>query len=158
MDTQSKSTALLAFGANLGKPREQILRAWEQIGQHSGIEAKRLSTLYETEAVGGPQNQPKYLNAAGIVSTCLPPEELLTVLQGIENALGRKRGVHWGPRTIDIDLIFYEKVVICTKTLIIPHPRMHERLFVLEPAAEIAASMVHPILRRSVAELKEMLQ
>ncbi len=149
---------LLAFGANLGDPQSQILRAWQLVSEVPGIGAKRLSPLYATNPVGGPKIQPNYLNCVGLISTNLVPEQLLHNLQEIESKLGRVRTEHWGPRSIDIDILLYGPLVVQTDTLTIPHPRMQERSFVLDPAADIAPDMVHPTLAKNVAELRRMLR
>jgi len=147
---------LLAFGANLGNPRLQIFDAWDRIGQISEVQRQCLSSFYETKPVGGPENQPDFLNAAGLVRTELTPERLLDEILGIEAAMGRLRTEHWGPRLIDIDILLFGDCVIQTEQLTIPHPRMHERSFVLDPAAEIVPDMTHPLLGKSVVELQQM--
>ena len=148
---------LLAFGANLGDPRLQILDAWNRVGQIPGVRCQGLSSFYETEPVGGPNNQPNFLNGAGLVHTELTPERLLDEILEIESTMGRIRTEHWGPRCIDIDILLFGDRVIQTERLTIPHPRMHERNFVLGPAAEIAPEMIHPLLRKSVAELQQLM-
>lgn len=147
---------LLAFGANLGDRKRQIETAWGKIGNLPETSLLRLSTLYETEPVGGPKNQEFFQNSAGLIRTTIEPVSLLRFLHEIESQLGRIRAEHWGPRTIDIDLIFYGQSIINTESLIIPHPRMHLRGFVLDPAAEIAPNFLHPALGKTVAELKEI--
>jgi len=145
---------LLAFGANLGEPCAQILDAWNRLGQIPGVECQRLSSFYVTEPVGGPDNQPQFLNCAGLVFTTLSPEQFLNEIMEIETKMGRQRTEHWGPRTIDIDILLLGDIVIQTDRLTIPHPRMHDRRFVLDPAAEIAPEMIHPLLGKSVAEMR----
>ena len=144
---------LLAFGANLGNPRSQILDAWDRVTQIPGGQGECLSSFYVTQPVGGPEHQPDYLNCSGLVHTELSPEQLLDAILEIETAMGRKRTEHWGPRIIDIDILLFGDQVIQSERLTIPHPRMHERRFVLEPAAEIVPEMVHPILGKSVKDL-----
>jgi len=148
---------LLAFGANLGDPRSQILDAWNRVGQIPGVRCLRLSSFHVTQPVGGPKNQPNFLNCAGSVHTELFPEQILAEIMEIESAMGRRRTEHWGPRIIDIDILLFDHCVICTDRLAIPHPRLHERSFVLDPAAEIAPEMIHPLLAKTIAELKQML-
>ena len=145
---------LLAFGANIGDTRGQILDAWNRIGQIPGVCCRRLSSFYVTEPVGGPENQPKFLNCAGLVGTELSPEQFLDEITKIESEMGRVRTEHWGPRTIDIDILLFGSHVIQTDRLTIPHPRMHVRSFVLDPAAEIASEMIHPLLGKSIMEMK----
>ncbi|MDR0337709.1 MAG: 2-amino-4-hydroxy-6-hydroxymethyldihydropteridine diphosphokinase, partial [Planctomycetaceae bacterium] len=100
----------------------------------------------------GPPNQPEFLNAVCTVSTTLPPQILLEKLQEIETKFGRVRIEHWGPRTLDIDILLYGNQIISTPTLSIPHPEMLRRYFVLEPALEIAADTVHPVTGKTLRE------
>ena len=126
--------AVIALGSNLGNRELNIDSAIAELAKI--IEITHLSTNYETDPVGGPE-QPKYLNAIAIAETELEPEELLTAMLDIENKLGRKREVHWGPRTLDLDLITFGDEVMDSEFLVLPHPRAHERRFVLEPWLEI---------------------
>jgi len=125
--------------------------------QHPDIDAVRHSRYYETPPVGGPVAQPAYLNAAAVLQTSLPPQALLAELQKIETDLGRRRLEHWGPRTIDLDLLLYDNLTLAAPNLVIPHPRMAWRRFVLEPAAEVAPEMLHPGTGWTVAELLQHL-
>ena len=135
---------LIGLGANLGD-REHTLRvAWEALHQPPMIETLRLSSFYETTPVGGPSNQPMYMNAVGLLQTSLEPEVLLDVLQKIETKFGRVRTEQWGPRTIDLDLLLFGDRTIQTDRLIVPHPEMPHRPFVLEPAMEIIADFHKP--------------
>lgn len=118
-----------------------------------GVSVVEVSRLRETRPVGGPPGQPSYWNAACLVETEHAPLEFLGLLQSVENALHRERSGHWGPRTIDLDLLLYDDIVLQTDSLTIPHPRMTTRRFVLEPAAEIAGSLVHPAAGCTVADL-----
>jgi len=126
--------AVIALGSNLGNRELNIDSAIAELAKI--IEITHLSTNHETDPVGGPE-QPKYLNAILIAETQLDPHELLIAMLEIENKLGRKREVHWGPRTIDLDLIIAGDEVIDSDVLVLPHPRAHERRFVLEPWLEI---------------------
>ena len=126
--------AVIAIGSNLGDRELNIDSAVAEIAKI--IEVTHLSTNYETDPVGGP-DQPKYLNAVLIADSVIAPHELLKSLLQIETRLGRTREVHWGPRTIDLDLIQYGSLLSKSEELELPHPRAHERRFVLEPWFEI---------------------
>ena len=126
--------AVIALGSNLGNRELNIDSAISELAKI--IEITHLSTNHETNPVGGPE-QPKYLNAVAIAESHLDPRELLIAMLEIENKLGRKRDIHWGPRTIDLDLIIFGNEVIDSDVLVLPHPRAHERKFVLEPWLEI---------------------
>ena len=126
--------AVIALGSNLGNRELNIDSAIAELAKI--IEITHLSTNHETDPVGGPE-QPKYLNAILIAETQLDPHELLISMLEIVNKLGRKREIHWGPRTIDLDLIVVGDEVVVSDVLVLPHPRAHERKFVLEPWLEI---------------------
>jgi 2-amino-4-hydroxy-6-hydroxymethyldihydropteridine diphosphokinase len=126
--------AVIALGANIGNPKEQMDLAVALLRE--AIDVKAVSHYYQTVPVGGPE-QPDYLNAVCIAESELPAAQLLALLHGIEKSLGREREVHWGPRTIDLDLIQYGGILSYAEELQLPHPRAHERRFVLEPWAEI---------------------
>jgi 2-amino-4-hydroxy-6-hydroxymethyldihydropteridine diphosphokinase len=146
-------TAYIALGANLGDRARQIRAAADRLRATPGIVSVALSPLLEYPAVGGPGNSPPFLNAAAEVRTTLSPRELLDRLLEIERAMGRVREEKWGPRTIDLDLLLYEDRILQEPGLDLPHPRLHERRFVLEPLAQVAPQAVHPVLRRTIAEL-----
>lgn len=147
--------AYIAMGANLGNRSATLLRAVKMIDLIPGVSVKRVSHFIETRPVGGPPEQPNYLNAAVAAETILLPHELLSALNQIERALGRDRAKEerFGPRTCDLDILMIDDLVLDTTQLTIPHPRMHQRAFVLQPLNEIAPHAVHPILRKTVAEL-----
>jgi 2-amino-4-hydroxy-6-hydroxymethyldihydropteridine diphosphokinase len=117
------------------------------------VELERVSSLYETAPVGGPAGQGPFLNAVVAVHTGLPPESLLRACRQIERDLGRVRGERFGPRTIDVDVLLYADRIIETAALTLPHPRLHERRFVLVPLAEIAPGLHHPALGQSMSTL-----
>lgn len=145
--------AYLGLGSNLGDRKQFLDQAVAGLGEHPGIELVEVSPYEETEPVGGPPGQVKYLNAAAKIKTDIPPLGLLQFLQEIENRLGRVRREHHGPRTIDLDLLLYGELCLKTPELEIPHPRMAERRFVLAPLAAIAPLAVHPGRQSTVADL-----
>jgi 2-amino-4-hydroxy-6-hydroxymethyldihydropteridine diphosphokinase len=126
--------AVIALGANIGNPKEQMDIAVSLLRE--ALEVTAVSSYFTTAPVGGPE-QPDYLNAVCIAESELPAAELLALMHGIEKALRRERIEHWGPRTIDLDLIQYGSIVSYAEELTLPHPRAHERRFVLEPWSEI---------------------
>lgn len=128
--------AYVALGSNLEDPHQQVLTAMEAIDALPGCSVTKRSSLYVTQPVGY-LDQPDFVNAVVEILTSLDPLELLHALQGIEAAQGRVRAFKNGPRTIDCDLILYEDCVMNTEELVLPHPRMHERDFVLRPLEEI---------------------
>ena len=145
--------AVIALGANIGSPREQMDVAIALLRE--ATEVKAVSTYFVTKPVGGPE-QPDYLNAVCILESELPALDLLAVLQGIEKSLGRERIVQWGPRTIDLDLIQYGSLLSAAAELELPHPRAHERRFVLEPWCEIepdAILLTHGKISELLAQL-----
>ncbi|MCG8427248.1 MAG: 2-amino-4-hydroxy-6-hydroxymethyldihydropteridine diphosphokinase [Chromatiales bacterium] len=130
--------AYVALGSNLENPCMQLQSALAEIAQNPAIVLLKHSNFYDTTPVGGPAGQPNYLNAAVKLRTTLTPPALLNALQAIEEAHGRVRDVRWGPRTLDLDILLYGDLVLDTAELTIPHPRMHERAFVLVPLRDVA--------------------
>jgi len=128
-------SAYLALGSNLGDRLETLQRAVELMDARLGIQVVRSSRVYETEPLGPPQ--PAYLNAVVEVLTDLEPRELLKETQAVEDELGRVRGERWGPRTIDVDVLTFDERTVDEPELVVPHPRMHERGFVLVPLGEL---------------------
>jgi 2-amino-4-hydroxy-6-hydroxymethyldihydropteridine diphosphokinase len=148
------STAYLALGSNLGDRRVALERALAELRAAAGVAVVRVSSVCETAPVGGPPGQGPYLNAAAELRTDRAPDDLLRLLLEIEARLGRVRTEKDAPRTLDLDLLLYDDLVRSDAELTLPHPRLHQRLFVLQPLSEIAAGVVHPTLKRSVADLK----
>lgn len=148
------ATAYIGLGSNVGDREEYIEQAIFLLEKNPDIQVVRRSSNYETEAEG-PGEQPPFINAVVEVKTNLSPHELLDVCQEIETALGRDREVEWGPRTIDLDILLYEDQIISDDRLQIPHPLMHERLFVLKPFREIAPQVIHPVLEKTIETLFE---
>jgi 2-amino-4-hydroxy-6-hydroxymethyldihydropteridine diphosphokinase len=146
--------AVISLGANIGNPQEQITLAIAMLREATEVLA--VSSIYETAPVGGP-DQPNYLNAICITESDLPAADLLSVLHGIEKSLGRERLERWGPRTIDLDLIQFGSILSSARELELPHPRAHERKFVLEPWLEIEPDAIL-LTHGKVSELLEQLQ
>jgi len=144
-------TVYLGLGSNMGDRQGNLKKALDFLSQRLRIE--KVSSVYDTEPVGN-VNQPHFLNMVCQAYTTLPPAVLLNLLKGIETKLSRLPGERNSPRPIDIDILFYGDQVIETPELVIPHPRIVERAFVLIPLAEIAPELVHPVFGKTIRELK----
>lgn len=152
------ATAYIALGSNLGDRRDYLDRALAALQEKPGIVVTQVSSYLETAPVGGPSGQGDFLNAAAELQTELEAGELMRVLLDVERDLGRVRSERYGPRIIDLDVLLYDDLVCDEPDLVIPHPRLHERLFVLEPLAEIAPQARHPVMKRSIADLCSQLR
>lgn len=148
---------LLGLGSNLGDRDANIAAALDRLTEENALCVVAMSRVRTTAPVGGPA-QPDYRNAAALGDTHLPPRKLLAAMKRAEEHVGRRPGgEQWGAREVDVDLLLYGEEVIDEPDLVVPHPRMAQRRFVLEPAAEIAPDMRHPVLRRTMRELLECL-
>ncbi len=150
-------TAYLALGANLGNRRRALRTAAARVRQMPGTNVTAFSCLYETAPVGGPAGQRDYLNAMLKIATCQSPHALLGECLRIERELGRQRSVPNAPRVIDLDILLYDELFLDTDDLVIPHPRLHTRRFVLQPLADLAAGLSHPGLGLTIRELLDRL-
>ena len=152
-----ESIAYIGVGSNIGDRYKNILSAKKEIINSTSSHVVEVSKIYETEPVGY-LDQDYFLNCVFKVSTILIPKELLKLLLEIEKILKRKRIIHWGPRTIDLDILFYDNLIISSPDLIIPHPGLHERMFVIEPLCDLAPDLIHPVLKESCFEIAEKLK
>lgn len=153
MQNLGKVTAFIALGSNLGDRRGNIGKAIEELRNSRMVEVVKVSKLYETDPAGGPV-QDKFLDGAVEIRTQLTPHELLVLLKITEKKVGRTPSkVRWGPREIDLDILLYGDVVMNEPDLTIPHPQLHLRRFMIEPLAEIAPDVVHPLLKKTARKV-----
>lgn len=149
--------AYLSIGSNMGEREAYLRQAVESLAEDKRIRKLRASGFIVTKPYGGVE-QEDFLNGAVELETLYGPEELLHVMQEIEQAAGRERKVHWGPRTLDLDLIFYDKLVMETEELVLPHPDMENRTFVLAPLCELNGNFRHPLLKKTMRQLLRELE
>jgi len=150
--------AYIALGSNMGRREKNIAAALNALELTKGVDIDVVSPLYETEAEGGPDDQDPFINGVARVHTSLSPERLLAVCLNIEDSLGRKRAVRWGPRTIDLDLLLFDNEIRSEPELTLPHPMMHERTFVMRPLCDIAPEGFHPVLEESFSAILNALE
>ncbi len=144
--------AYLGLGANLGNPRRQLRQAVEGLRGWAGVEIMAVSSLYKTVPIGG-EPQPDFLNAVVAIATVLSAREVYQMGQELERRAGRLRRTKYAPRELDIDLLLYDKNIIHESDLQVPHPRLAERAFVLQPLAEVAPEARHPVLGENIIQL-----
>ncbi|WP_293719300.1 2-amino-4-hydroxy-6-hydroxymethyldihydropteridine diphosphokinase [uncultured Phascolarctobacterium sp.] len=149
------SVAYIALGSNLGDKAANLGQAVKLL-QAKGLQIRAVSSFFQTEPYGV-TDQPEFINAAACVETSLPPEALLKLLLETELEMGRVRLRHWGERNIDLDLLLYDDLIYHSDKLTLPHPDMQNRLFVLQPLAEVAAEKIHPVYKKSIQTLLKSL-
>jgi len=147
----------IALGSNVGDREANLKKALAMLIETPHVNVRRISSFIENPAVGGPEDSPDFLNAAIEVTTTLSPHALMKRLLEIEREMGRLREKKWEPRCIDLDLLLFGDQIISDDTLIVPHPLMHERKFVIQPLAEIAPNVVHPTLEIPISMIMDNL-
>lgn len=152
--TETESRCLIAYGGNQGDPELTLAAAVERVSRMPSTRLLKESSVFETTPVGSNAGD-GFLNGALLIATELPPDALLHELQQIENELGRVRTVHWGPRTVDLDIVTYGDVLMRTSRLTLPHPAAWYRRFVLDPVVEIAPQAIHPGFQETFEELRQ---
>jgi len=152
----SPANVAIALGSNMGDTFTILAGAFKRLENTSGIQIIARSSWYKTAPIGEPE-QSDYLNACAILQVAMSPEAVLAILMKIEQEFGRVRNVRWGPRTLDLDILLYENMIVDTPDLQIPHPRMVERAFVLIPLAEIAPLWIEPISGNTISQLVQKL-
>lgn len=155
--SRKRHVAYLGIGSNLGDKRGYLNMAVDELARDTNISVRKVSEYIVTEPYG-PVDQPDFLNAVVEIETPLTAEELLAIIHDIEQEAGRERLIHWGPRTLDIDILLFDDEIINTENLTIPHPEMHKREFVLKPLAEIAPYVYHPTIRKNAVQMLEDLK
>ena len=154
---RTRHTVYIGIGSNVGDREKNIREAVGKVDAPEDTRLVEVSKIYETEPVGY-LDQNRFLNAVCKIQTLASPENLVSRLQEIEKLLKRERNIRWGPRTIDLDVLFYDDLVTDNEKIIIPHPRLHERLFVLKPLCDISPYLVHPILKERCYKIMESLE
>jgi 2-amino-4-hydroxy-6-hydroxymethyldihydropteridine diphosphokinase len=145
-------TAYIAVGSNIGNPLQNCIEAVHKISKNDSIKITSKSSFYQTSPIGNIK-QEWFVNSAIKINTSLAPDNLLCYLLGIETEMGRVRKEKWGPRIIDLDLLFYDSLILNREKITIPHPEIQKRNFVLMPMCEIAENFVHPNLKKSIKTL-----
>lgn len=149
------SIAYIALGSNLGDKEANLRQALKML-LVKGLQIRSVSSFFKTEPYGV-TDQPEFINAVARVKTDLAPEKLLKLLLDTELEMGRVRLRHWGERNIDLDLLLYDDLIYYSEKLVLPHPDMQNRLFVLQPLSEIAADKIHPVYKKSIQNLLKSL-
>lgn len=149
------SIAYIALGSNLGDKEVNLRQALKML-LVKGLQIRSVSSFFKTEPYGV-TDQPEFINAVACVKTDLAPEKLLKLLLDTELEMGRVRLRHWGERNIDLDLLLYDDLIYYSEKLVLPHPDMQNRLFVLQPLSEIAADKIHPVYKKSIQNLLKSL-
>jgi 2-amino-4-hydroxy-6-hydroxymethyldihydropteridine diphosphokinase len=147
--------AYLGLGSNLGNRLAFLRSGRDTLAERHDIVLLRAAGVYETNAVGGPPENPAFLNTVLEIETSAEPQQLLATCLAVEDEFGRTRPARWAPRTLDIDILFFADQIIHEANLTIPHPALHERSFVLAPLREIAPDLRHPLMDKTVGELAE---
>ncbi len=154
---RSWHTSYIGIGGNMGDKEKNVKEALELISNSYHTQIVKTSKFYDTKPVGY-KEQEDFLNCAVEIKTLLNPIELVRFLLAIEKELKRERVIRWGPRTVDLDVLLYDNIISSLEEIIIPHPRMQERMFVLEPLCDIAPYVIHPILNKSIIQIKVALE
>ena len=149
--------AYIGFGSNIGDRLKHLQNAIHALSKTEGINLQEISSVYKTDPVGY-EAQGQFLNGVAAIQTSLSPLSLLHTLKEIETVIGRQHRIRWGPREIDLDILIYGNLCVQTEKLVIPHPEMHLRDFVLVPLVEIAPDLVHPVFQESIQTLLERLE
>ena len=147
-----KHTAYIAVGSNIGKPLQNCIEAIHKISKNDYIKITSKSSFYQTSPIGNIK-QECFVNSVVKINTSLNPESLLSYLLGIETEMGRVRKEKWGPRIIDLDILFYDSLILNKEAITIPHPEIQKRNFVLIPLCEIAENLIHPNLKKTIRTL-----